>query len=166
MPSARLRPRCYAASGLVLADEPTGALDDAHATAVIDILREMSGAGCAVVPATHDAAVRDRGDAVFAVHEYPGPAGRATSRMWWAWPDPEAQAQAQAQAQAGRAFRSRTASRCSVRPPVTASTGGPEPQPVVRVRPRRGSRRSQWRCSAAGLKASVSDIVKPWTVPG
>lgn len=65
----RLRPRCHAASGLVLADEPSGALDDAHATAVIDILRETSGAGCAVVPATHDAAVRDRCDAVFAVHE-------------------------------------------------------------------------------------------------
>lgn len=29
-----------------------------------------------------------------------------------------------------------------------------------------GSRRSQWRCSAAGLKASVSDMVKPWMVPG
>lgn len=35
------------------------------------------------------------------------------------------------------------------------------PQPLVRVRPRRGSRRSQWRCSAAGSKASVSDMVKP-----
>ncbi|MEV0178163.1 ABC transporter ATP-binding protein [Streptomyces sp. NPDC050625] len=54
---------------LVLADEPTGALDDANTTAVIDILREMSEGGCAVVLATHDAAVRDRCDAVFAVHE-------------------------------------------------------------------------------------------------
>jgi integrase len=35
-----------------------------------------------------------------------------------------------------------------------------------KVRSRRGSRRSQWRCRAEGLKASVSDIVKPWTVPG
>jgi hypothetical protein len=35
-----------------------------------------------------------------------------------------------------------------------------------RVRPRRGSRRSQWRCSPAGSKASVSDVVNPWTVPG
>ncbi|NUQ99866.1 MAG: ABC transporter ATP-binding protein [Streptomyces sp.] len=52
---------------LVLADEPTGALDDANATAVIDILHELSGAGCAVVLATHDATVRDRCDAVFAV---------------------------------------------------------------------------------------------------
>ncbi|MER5934972.1 ATP-binding cassette domain-containing protein [Streptomyces sp. NPDC002054] len=53
---------------LVLADEPTGALDHANATAVIDILREMSDAGCAVVIATHDDRVRDRCDAVFAVN--------------------------------------------------------------------------------------------------
>ncbi|MFD9459562.1 ABC transporter ATP-binding protein [Streptomyces sp. NPDC060027] len=54
---------------LVLADEPTGALDDANSAVVVDILREMSDAGCAVVIATHDAGVRDRCDAVFAVHE-------------------------------------------------------------------------------------------------
>ncbi|MFE7137123.1 ABC transporter ATP-binding protein [Streptomyces sp. NPDC057644] len=53
---------------LVLADEPTGALDHANATAVIDILREMSDAGCAVVLATHDDRVRDRCDAVFTVN--------------------------------------------------------------------------------------------------
>jgi putative ABC transport system ATP-binding protein len=52
---------------LVLADEPTGALDHANATAVVDVLREMSEAGCAVVVATHDDRVRDRCDAVFAV---------------------------------------------------------------------------------------------------
>ncbi|GHD10633.1 ABC transporter ATP-binding protein [Streptomyces violarus] len=54
---------------VVLADEPTGALDDTNSTAVIDILRDMSEGGCSVVLATHDAAVRDRCDAVFAVHE-------------------------------------------------------------------------------------------------
>ncbi|MET7791459.1 ABC transporter ATP-binding protein [Streptomyces sp. NPDC005248] len=54
---------------LVLADEPTGALDDDNSAVVIDILREMSDAGCAVVIATHNAGVRDRCDAVFAVHE-------------------------------------------------------------------------------------------------
>ncbi|MFI5688333.1 ATP-binding cassette domain-containing protein [Streptomyces sp. NPDC051636] len=54
---------------LVLADEPTGALDDANTTVVMDILRELSDGGCAVVIATHDAGVRDRCDAVFAVHE-------------------------------------------------------------------------------------------------
>ncbi|NBM17251.1 ABC transporter ATP-binding protein [Streptomyces sp. GC420] len=54
---------------LVLADEPTGALDHANSAAVIDVLREMSDAGCAVVIATHDDHVRDRCDAVFAVNE-------------------------------------------------------------------------------------------------
>ncbi|MFG2285628.1 ATP-binding cassette domain-containing protein [Streptomyces sp. NPDC048595] len=54
---------------LVLADEPTGALDHANAKTVIDILREMSDAGCAVVIATHDDRVRDRCDAAFAVNE-------------------------------------------------------------------------------------------------
>ncbi|MER5598662.1 ATP-binding cassette domain-containing protein [Streptomyces sp. NPDC002265] len=54
---------------LVLADEPTGALDHANATAVIDVLREMSDAGCAVIIATHDDRVRDRCDTVFAVTE-------------------------------------------------------------------------------------------------
>ncbi|MXM67542.1 ATP-binding cassette domain-containing protein [Streptomyces sp. HUCO-GS316] len=54
---------------LVLADEPTGALDEANATMVVDILRELSKGGCAVVVATHDAEVRDRCDTVFAVHE-------------------------------------------------------------------------------------------------
>ncbi|ANP48605.1 putative ABC transport system ATP-binding protein [Streptomyces griseochromogenes] len=54
---------------LVLADEPTGALDRANATMVVDVLREMSEAGCAVVIATHDDGVRDRCDTVFAVRE-------------------------------------------------------------------------------------------------
>ncbi|MFI0193050.1 ATP-binding cassette domain-containing protein [Streptomyces sp. NPDC017082] len=54
---------------LVLADESTGALDEANTIAAIDILRDLSRAGCAVVLATHDATVRDRCDAVFAVHE-------------------------------------------------------------------------------------------------
>ncbi|MES9590889.1 ABC transporter ATP-binding protein [Streptomyces sp. NPDC093108] len=54
---------------LVLADEPTGALDDANSSMVVDILHEMSRSGCAVVIATHDADVHDRCDSVFAVHE-------------------------------------------------------------------------------------------------
>jgi putative ABC transport system ATP-binding protein len=64
---------------LVLADEPTGALDHANATVVIDVLREMSDAGCAVVIATHDDRVRDRCDSVFAVHENSLTAGRGFS---------------------------------------------------------------------------------------
>ncbi|MEU7605171.1 ATP-binding cassette domain-containing protein [Streptomyces sp. NPDC040724] len=54
---------------LVLADEPTGALDQENTTMVVDILREMSAAGCAVVIATHDDYVRDRCDSTFAVNQ-------------------------------------------------------------------------------------------------
>ncbi|MFF0448587.1 ATP-binding cassette domain-containing protein [Streptomyces sp. NPDC004609] len=73
---------------LVLADEPTGALDDANTTMVVDILREMSEAGCAVVIATHSGYVRDRCDAVLVVEGPPSstlrrgrraPAGTARS---------------------------------------------------------------------------------------
>lgn len=52
---------------LVLADEPTGALDHDNTAMVVKILREMSDSGCAVVIATHDDYVRDRCDAVFRV---------------------------------------------------------------------------------------------------
>ncbi|MFC7810501.1 ABC transporter ATP-binding protein [Streptomyces olivaceus] len=54
---------------LVLADEPTGALDQDNAAMVVDILGEMRKAGRAVVIATHDDRVRDRCDTVFAVKE-------------------------------------------------------------------------------------------------
>jgi putative ABC transport system ATP-binding protein len=57
---------------LVLADEPTAALDSANAAMVLGMLREMSSAGCAVVIATHDDAVRDACDAVFDVYESVG----------------------------------------------------------------------------------------------
>ncbi|RZB15219.1 ABC transporter ATP-binding protein [Streptomyces sp. F001] len=49
---------------LVLADEPTGALDHDNTTMVVDVLRAMSEDGCAVVIATHDDTVRDRCDSV------------------------------------------------------------------------------------------------------
>jgi putative ABC transport system ATP-binding protein len=50
---------------LILADEPTGALDHDNAVMVVDTLREMSKAGCAVVIATHNDYVRDRCDTTF-----------------------------------------------------------------------------------------------------
>lgn len=53
---------------LVLADEPTGALDDGNGTMVVDVLRQMSREGCAVVIATHNDGVRDACDAIFDVH--------------------------------------------------------------------------------------------------
>ncbi|MFF9584053.1 ABC transporter ATP-binding protein [Streptomyces achromogenes] len=52
---------------LVLADEPTGALDHDNTTMVVDVLRSMSDDGCAVVIATHDDSVRDRCDTVLTV---------------------------------------------------------------------------------------------------
>ncbi|WP_444961639.1 ABC transporter ATP-binding protein [Nocardiopsis sp. M1B1] len=52
---------------IVLADEPTGALDEANTRMVINVLREMSNQGCAVVIATHDDRVRDSCDETFSV---------------------------------------------------------------------------------------------------
>ncbi|WP_067605834.1 ATP-binding cassette domain-containing protein [Nocardiopsis listeri] len=52
---------------LVLADEPTGALDHDNGTMVVDVLRRMSREGCAVVIATHNDSVRDACDTVFDV---------------------------------------------------------------------------------------------------
>ncbi|MDV6012999.1 ATP-binding cassette domain-containing protein [Haloechinothrix sp. LS1_15] len=52
---------------LVLADEPTGALDSANAAMVIDTLREMSDAGCTVLIATHSHYIQSRCDATFDV---------------------------------------------------------------------------------------------------
>lgn len=52
---------------LVLADEPTGALDEENGRMVIGTLREMAREGCAVVVATHNDEVRDSCDAVFDV---------------------------------------------------------------------------------------------------
>ncbi|WP_344164623.1 ATP-binding cassette domain-containing protein [Nocardiopsis rhodophaea] len=53
---------------LVLADEPTGALDEDNGRVVIDTLRQMADEGCAVVVATHNDVVRDACDEVFEVH--------------------------------------------------------------------------------------------------
>ncbi|WP_017579577.1 ATP-binding cassette domain-containing protein [Nocardiopsis valliformis] len=52
---------------LVLADEPTGALDSDNGAMVVDVLREMSRSGCAVVIATHNDSVRDACDTAFDV---------------------------------------------------------------------------------------------------
>lgn len=52
---------------LVLADEPTGALDGDNARMVVEVLRDMSRRGCSVVIATHNDEVRDSCDAAFSV---------------------------------------------------------------------------------------------------
>lgn len=52
---------------LILADEPTGALDNENETMVIEVLREMSQQGAAVIIATHRDKVRSMCDSVFEV---------------------------------------------------------------------------------------------------
>lgn len=52
---------------VVLADEPTGALDEANTAMVMDVLGEMARNGCAVVIATHVAGVAEACDDVFDV---------------------------------------------------------------------------------------------------
>ena len=48
---------------LVLADEPTGALDQSNTEAVIGLLRGLADDGACVLIATHDDWVRDACDA-------------------------------------------------------------------------------------------------------
>ncbi|WP_028647700.1 ABC transporter ATP-binding protein [Nocardiopsis sp. CNT312] len=52
---------------LVLADEPTGALDEGNGQMVVDTLRAMAAEGCSVVIATHNSAVREACDTVLDV---------------------------------------------------------------------------------------------------
>lgn len=52
---------------LVLADEPTGALDAGNTHMVIETLRALADTGCGVVIATHDPIVRDLCDSVLEV---------------------------------------------------------------------------------------------------
>ncbi|WP_422753088.1 ATP-binding cassette domain-containing protein [Micromonospora sp. WMMD708] len=47
---------------LVVADEPTGAVDTENAKMVIGALREMAGNGCAIIIATHSKIVQDNCD--------------------------------------------------------------------------------------------------------
>jgi ABC-type lipoprotein export system ATPase subunit len=54
---------------VVLADEPTGNLDEASGAIVLDLLREIADAGRAVVVVTHESAVTDRADRVMAMRE-------------------------------------------------------------------------------------------------
>ena len=54
---------------VILADEPTGELDTATATAVLDILRRVAHAGSAVVLATHDPLSLDFVDIAYFVRD-------------------------------------------------------------------------------------------------
>jgi putative ABC transport system ATP-binding protein len=62
------------APAVVLADEPTGALDPANAAMVIGVLREISTRGCAVVIATHNADVEKACDQRLDIAHTPAPA--------------------------------------------------------------------------------------------
>lgn len=52
---------------VILADEPTGNLDEVNAGLVLESLRQAAGEGCTVLIATHDAAVVARADEVLAL---------------------------------------------------------------------------------------------------
>ncbi|MFJ3383144.1 MULTISPECIES: ATP-binding cassette domain-containing protein [unclassified Curtobacterium] len=52
---------------VILADEPTGALDDDNAAVVLGVLREFAAQGSAVLVATHSDAVRATCDRAFAL---------------------------------------------------------------------------------------------------
>ena len=53
--------------GLLLADEPTGALDTASGNQIMDIFRELSGAGMTIIMITHEQAVADRADKIYRI---------------------------------------------------------------------------------------------------
>lgn len=52
---------------VILADEPTGALDEINASMVIDVLRDLCKRGCVVVVATHNSMVESYCDVVLNV---------------------------------------------------------------------------------------------------
>jgi ABC-type lipoprotein export system ATPase subunit len=54
---------------LVLADEPTGALDSASGRLVLDLLARLNGRGCTVILVTHDLAVAREAARVITVHD-------------------------------------------------------------------------------------------------
>ena len=66
---------------VLLADEPTGELDDVTAQRVLSLLRERAAAGCAVLIVTHNAAVAAAADREIALRDgrIDTPTGRASS---------------------------------------------------------------------------------------
>lgn len=55
--------------GLLVADEPTGALDSRNTQEVVALLREVSRAGHGVLVATHDSSVAEECDRVFVMKD-------------------------------------------------------------------------------------------------
>jgi putative ABC transport system ATP-binding protein len=54
---------------VLLADEPTGELDEATAARVLGLLRDRAGAGTAVLVATHDASIASAADRELRLHD-------------------------------------------------------------------------------------------------
>jgi putative ABC transport system ATP-binding protein len=54
---------------VVLADEPTGELDEATESRLLALLREHAGRGCAILVASHSPAVRRAADRVLAIDD-------------------------------------------------------------------------------------------------
>ena len=52
---------------LLLADEPTGALDTASGNQIMDIFRELSGKGMTIIMITHEQSVADRADKIYKI---------------------------------------------------------------------------------------------------
>ncbi len=50
--------------GIILADEPTGSLDDESAASVLDLLEELRDAGSTILAVSHDARLDERADRV------------------------------------------------------------------------------------------------------
>jgi putative ABC transport system ATP-binding protein len=61
---------------VLLADEPTGALDSTAARTVLDLMRAMAGGGQSIVMVTHDPGAAARADAVVFLRD-----GRIVDRL-------------------------------------------------------------------------------------
>ena len=74
---------------ILLADEPTGSLDDDTATLVVGLLRKHSDAGGAVLAVSHDPRLTERGRPRAVPHRRADPAGRGQGMTrsgrcrWW-----------------------------------------------------------------------------------
>lgn len=62
---------------VILADEPTGSLDDASADLVLDLFDELRASGATILAVSHDARLDQRGDRVVSIVELGAASGRS-----------------------------------------------------------------------------------------